>query len=105
SPRLLENDGLAAPLSNRCEDDSFMTGGTIGRNFYWRAQATTGNPLYFRDPNALAGDNGIRELLQPNPDPRFKSGFPILYNTETEGYFLRTDHVQAGEGPGDRGAN
>src|SRR5207253_7723830 len=103
--RLLESYGLAATSFNRFEDVGFMTGGTIGRNLYWRAQATTGNPFYFRDPNALAGDNGIRELLLPNPDPHFKSGFPILYNSETEGYFLRTDHVQLGEGLGYRWQN
>ena len=103
--RLVESYGLAATAFNRFEDVGFMTGGTVGRNLYWRLQATSGNPLYFRDPNALAGDNGIRELLQPNPDPRLKSGFPILYNTETEGYALDTQHVQVGEGIGYRWQN
>src|SRR5438128_2456200 len=55
--RLLESYGLAATAFNRFEDVGFMTGGSIGRNLYWRLQATSGNPLYFRDPNALAGDN------------------------------------------------
>ena len=100
--RLLESYGLAATSFNRFEDVGFMTGGSIGRNLYWRGTATTGNPLYLRDPNALAGDNGIKELLGPNPDPHLKSGFPILYNAETEGYTLRTDHVQVGEGLGYR---
>ncbi len=103
--RLLESYGLAATAFNRMEDVGFMGGGSIGRNLYWRLSGTTGNPFYFRDPNALAGDNGIKELLQPNPDPRLKSGFPILYNAETEGYFLRTDHVQFGQGLGYRWQN
>jgi hypothetical protein len=103
--RLLESYGLAATAFNRFEDVGFMGGGTIGRNLYWRLQGTTGNPLYFRDPNALAGDNGIKELLTPNPNPRLKSGFPILYNTETEGYSLRTDHVQFGQAIGYRWQN
>jgi hypothetical protein len=103
--RLLESYGLAATAFNRFEDIGFMTGGSIGRNLYWRVQATSGNPLYFRDPNALAGDNGIKELLLPNPDPRLKSGFPILYNTETEGYALDTEHVQMGEAIGYRWQN
>jgi hypothetical protein len=103
--RLLESYGLAATAFNRFEDVGFLGGGSIGRNFYWRLSGTTGNPFYFRDPNALAGDNGIKELLTPNPDPRLKSGFPILYNTETEGYFLRTDHVQFGQGIGYRWQN
>jgi hypothetical protein len=103
--RLLESYGLAATAFNRFEDVGFMAGGSVGRNLYWRVQATSGNPLYFRDPNALAGDNGIKELLTLNPDPRLKSGFPILYNTETEGYFLKNDHVQYGEGLGYRWQN
>jgi hypothetical protein len=103
--RLLESYGLAATAFNRFEDVGFMAGGSIGRNLYWRLQATSGNPLYFRDPNALAGDNGIKELLLPNPDPKLKSGFPILYNTETEGYFLKTEHVQYGQGIGYRWQN
>jgi hypothetical protein len=103
--RLLESYGLAATAFNRFEDVGFMAGGSIGRNLYWRVQATSGNPLYFRDPNALAGDNGIKELLQPNPDPRLKSGFPILYNTETEGYALDGEHVQLGEAIGYRWQN
>lgn len=103
--RLLESYGLAATSFNRFEDVMVMTGGSIGRNLYWRVQASSGNPLYFRDPNALAGDNGIRELQQPFPDPRLKSGFPILYNTEVEGYFLKTGHVQLGEGVGYRWQN
>jgi len=100
--RLLESYGLASTSFNRFEDVGFMGGGSVGRNLYWRVTGTTGNPLFFRDPNALAGDNGIKELLQPNPDPHLKSGFPILYNAETEGYTLRTDHVQLGEGLGYR---
>lgn len=103
--RLLESYGLAATAFNRFEDLGFMGGGTVGRNFYWRLQGTTGNPLYFRDPNALAGDNGIRELLELNPNPRLKSGVPILYNAETEGYSLRTDHVQFGQAVGYRWQN
>jgi hypothetical protein len=103
--RLLESYGLAATAFNRMEDVGFLGGGTVGRNFYWRLSGTSGNPLYFRDANALAGDNGIKELLQKNPDPDLKSGFPILYNAETEGYFLKTDHVQFGQGLGYRWQN
>ena len=103
--RLLESYGLAATSFNRFEDVGFMAGGTVGRNLYWRLQGTSGNPFYFRDANALAGDNGIRELRLAHPDPHLKSGFPILYNTETEGYFLKTDHVQFGQGLGYRWQN
>jgi hypothetical protein len=100
--RLLESYGLAATSFNRFEDVQILTGGTIGRNLYWRLQAANGNPLFFRDPNALAGDNGTPELLKPFPVTKFGSGFPILYNAETEELFFETDHVQVGEGLGYR---
>ncbi|HUP45736.1 MAG TPA: hypothetical protein VM779_09515 [Thermoanaerobaculia bacterium] len=102
--RLLESYGLAANSFNRFEDVQAIVGGTIGRNFYWRVQAANGNPLYFRDANALAGDNGIPELREPNPDPDLKSGFPILYNAETEDLFFKTDSLQLGQAIGYRWA-
>jgi hypothetical protein len=103
--RVLESYGLVATSFNRFEDVGLMTGGSIGRNVYWRLTGTSGNPLYFRDPNALAGDNGIKELLQPNPDPRLKSGFPILYDTRVESLALDTKRMSFGQGLGYRWQN
>jgi hypothetical protein len=103
--RLLESYGLAATAFNRFEDIQALVGGSIGRNFYWRVQAANGNPVFLRDPNALAGDNGVKELRNVPPNPKLQSGFPIIYNAETEGYFFNTDHVQWGEGLGYRWAN
>jgi len=103
--RLLESYGLASTAFNRFEDVQAIVGGSVGRNLYWRLIGANGNPLYFRDPNALAGDNGIKELLQPNPDPHLKSGFPILYNAETEDYFFNNDHFQFGQALGYRWQN
>lgn len=100
--RLLESYGLATTSFNRFEDVQILVGGTVRRNFYWRFQAANGNPLFFRDPNALAGDNGTEELRTPFPDPEIKSGFPILYNAETEDLFFNTSHVQLGEAVGYR---
>ncbi|HWW59943.1 MAG TPA: hypothetical protein VN181_01120 [Thermoanaerobaculia bacterium] len=100
--RLLESYGLAATVFNRFEDVQVQVGGSIGRSLYWRLQASNGNPLFFRDANALAGDNGTPERVPPHPNPRIKSGFPILYNAETEGLFFDTDHVQFGQGIGYR---
>lgn len=93
--RLLESYGLAATSFNRFEDTQVLVGGTVGRSLYWRVQAANGNPLFFRDPNALAGDNGTA-------DPDYGSGFPILYNAESEDLFFNTDHVQVGEAIGYR---
>lgn len=99
--RLLESYGLAATSFNRFEDVQVQVGGTIGRSLYWRAQVANGNPLFMRDANALAGDNGTNERLE-GKTPTFKSGFPIFYNAETEDLFLKSDHLQLGEGIGYR---
>lgn len=103
--RLLESYGLAATSFNRMEDTQLLVGGTAGRNLYWRLQLASGNPLFFRDSNALAGDNGQPErnpFTHSNPDPRIQSGFPILYNAETESLFFDTTHMQFGQGLGYR---
>lgn len=99
--RMLESYGLAATAFNRFEDTQVLAGGTVGRNLYWRVQAANGNPLFFRDPNALAGDNGTARELR-GEQPKYGTGFPILYNAEVEDLFFNTDHVQLGEGLGYR---
>lgn len=100
--RLLESYGLAATSFNRFEDMQMLVGGTIGRNFYWRAQAANGNPLFIRDPNALAGDNGTPDQIIRHQEPELGSGFPILYNAETEDLVFDTSNVQIGEALGYR---
>lgn len=99
--RLMESYGLAATAFNRFEDVQVLAGGTVGRSFYWRVQAANGNPLFFRDANALAGDNGTPKELRGEATD-FGSGFPILYNAETEDLFFDTSHVQIGEAIGYR---
>jgi hypothetical protein len=82
--RHLESYGLVATAFNRFED----IGAELGvetRNFYLKASLTQGNPLFLRDPGALAGDNGTDELRRTNPDPLLKTGFPILYDAVAEG--------------------
>jgi hypothetical protein len=98
--RLLESYGLAATSFNRFEDVQVMGGGSVGRNFYWRLAGANGNPLFFRDFNALAGDNGTTRVIPPVR--KFNTGFPMLYNAEAEGLFFKTDHVQFGQGLGYR---
>jgi hypothetical protein len=100
--RLLESYGLAATSFNRFEDVQLLIGGTVGRNFYWRAQAANGNPLFMRDPNALAGDNGVPDQILRGEQPELGSGFPILYNAETEDLVFDTSHMQLGEALGYR---
>ncbi|HYI07864.1 MAG TPA: hypothetical protein VEK57_02230 [Thermoanaerobaculia bacterium] len=99
--RLLESYGLAATSFNRFEDIQLLAGGTVGRNFYWRFQAANGNPVFLRDPNALAGDNGTLDEKFNNIGD-YHSGFPIIYHAETEDYVFNTSHVQLGEALGYR---
>jgi hypothetical protein len=99
--RLLESYGLAATAFNRFEDLQLLAGGTVGRNFYWRAQVSNGNPLFIRDPNALAGDNGTERRLD-NKIPQVNSGFVILYNAETEDLVFDPNNMQLGEAVGYR---
>jgi hypothetical protein len=100
--RLLESYGLNATTFNRFEDTQLMAGGTVGRNLYWRVQLSNGNPVFFRDYNALAGDNGTDERRPPNPQPKLNSGFPTLYDAEVEDLVINTSHMELGEGLGYR---
>src|SRR5215212_8170352 len=103
--RLLESYGLASTAFNRFEDMQALAGGSVGRNLYWRIQLANGNPLFFRDPNALAGDNGTPEQRRPSATPTqapLNSGFPILYNAEVEEYAFNTRNLQLGEAVGYR---
>jgi hypothetical protein len=83
--RHLESYGLVSTAFNRFEDLGVAAGIDLGRHFYLKGSVTYGNPLFFRDPNALAGDNGTDAFLRMNPEPRFNSGIPILYDAEVEG--------------------
>ncbi len=80
--RRLETYGLWGTAVNRFEETGTEAGGSFGAHVYWRASATGGTPLYFRDPNALAGDNNTLEHTASYPVPVvYGSGIPILYDT------------------------
>jgi hypothetical protein len=79
--RALESWGLWDTAVARFEEDQIQAGGTLGSSFYWRASLANGNALFFRDPNALAGDNGTSKRVPGVDNPDFESGFPILYDT------------------------
>jgi hypothetical protein len=99
--RHLESYGLMATAFNRFEDTGIEVGVDLGRHFYVKGSLTQGNPVFFRDPNALAGDNGTPELLEPNPDPALGNGFPILYDAEVEDLDIDGD-LETGIGVGVR---
>jgi hypothetical protein len=102
--RNLESYGLVSTAFNRFEDLGIELGVDLGRFVYLKATATQGNPLFLRDPNALAGDNGTPELERPNPQPRLGTGVVILYDAEIEGVDLDGD-LELGGGLGVRWAN
>ncbi len=85
--RRLESYGLWSTAIARFEEVVIELGGTGGKHFYWRAAAASGNPLFMRDPNALAGDNGTPErdprVFPGNVHPALESGFPILYDAKS----------------------
>jgi len=106
--RRMESYGLWGTAVGRFEELQLELGGSVGKNLYWRAQLANGNPLFFRDPNALAGDNGTPER-QPQPTPRpisgthpiLQSGFPILYDAKAGDLDL-DGNLQLGAGIGYR---
>ncbi|HWX25391.1 MAG TPA: hypothetical protein VN083_10130, partial [Vicinamibacteria bacterium] len=80
--RRLESYGLWGTAVGRFEQPQIQVGGTLGPNVYFRGMVGNGNPLFFRDPNALAGDNGTPERVPGNVHPIYQSGFPILYDAK-----------------------
>lgn len=82
--RHLESYGLVSTAFNRFEDAGAELGIDLGRHLYVKLQATAGNPVFVRDPNALAGDNGTPARQTPNPDPALESGVVLLYDAEVE---------------------
>ena len=96
--RNMESYGLVSTAFNRFEDIQLQLGGNFGEHVYWRAQVSNGNPVFFRDPNALAGDNGNDDFRFPNPEIHLNSGFPILYDAESED--VSFDQVELGGGLG-----
>ncbi len=100
--RHTESYGLVSTAFNRFEDQGLELGAELGRHFYLRGSLTQGNPVFFRDPNALAGDNGTPDRdpsLHSNPVPELQSGFPILYDAEVEDLDVDGD-LEVGAGVG-----
>ena len=102
--RHLESYGLVSTAFNRFEDAGAELGLSLGRHVYVKLSATQGNPVFLRDPNALAGDNGTPVFRQPNPDPELKSGIVMLYDAEVEDLDVDGD-LELGGGVGVRFAD
>ena len=82
--RHLESYGLVSTAFNRLEDAGAELGVSLGPHVYAKFTATQGNPLFIRDPNALAGDNGTPNRSTLDANPALKSGIVILYDAEVE---------------------
>jgi hypothetical protein len=102
--RHLESYGLVSTAFNRFEDTGAELGVSLGRHVYVKATATQGNPLFIRDPNALAGDHGIPAQLRDFPDPELKTGIVLLYDAEVEDLDVDGD-LELGGGLGVRFAD
>lgn len=79
--RHLESYGLVGTAMGRFEQPQLEIGGSFGGHVYARAMVGSGNPLFLRDTNALAGDN-LSEAPAPNAGSTYQSGFPILYDAK-----------------------
>ena len=95
--RRLESYGLVGTAFNRFPDLQLQAGAALGAHVYLIGQISNGNPIFMRDPNALAGDRGTD--LPPRPDPKLHSGFPIFYHAEVE-ELERDDHFEYGGAAG-----
>lgn len=80
--RHLQSYGLVTTAFNRLEDVGAEVGVDLGRFFYLKASYTQGNPLFMRDPNALAGDNGTPAFTRVNPRPEYNSGIVLPYDAD-----------------------
>jgi hypothetical protein len=80
--RGLETYGMWPTAVARFENPQVQVGGALGSHAYWRGQAGVGNPLFFRDTNVLAGDNGTPQQVPGSVDPFYENGFPIFYDAK-----------------------
>jgi hypothetical protein len=101
--RHLESYGLWGTAVNRFEIPQIQVGLNLGGNFYLRGQYGIGAPLFMRDVNALAGDNGTPERVPGANKPKFNSGFPILYDARPDDWSLDGER-ELGAGLGFRAA-
>jgi hypothetical protein len=79
--RHFESYGLLGTAVGRFEQPQLEVGAAFGEHVYARAMVGSGNPLFLRDTNALAGDN-LAEAPVPNPKATYGTGFPILYDAK-----------------------
>lgn len=97
--RHLESYGLSSTVFNRLEDVGLEAGFDLHRNVYLKLSVTQGNPVFFRDPNALAGDVGD-SLFDP-ASRQLGGGLGVIYDAEVEDFDIDGD-LELGGGLGFR---
>lgn len=78
--RGLETYGLWGTAIGRFEQPQLELGAAFGKHIYARAMVGSGNPLFLRDTNVLAGDNLTEAAVDPAATYEF--GFPIFYDAK-----------------------
>jgi len=92
--RRTESYGVVSTAFNRFEDSGLEVGVDLSSGIYGRLSYTTGNPVFFRDVNALAGDNGtddLRNIVNGVLDRQLESGIVTLYDAEIEDFDLSSE--------------
>jgi hypothetical protein len=97
--RALESYGMWATAVGRFEMPQVQVGGSVAGPLYWRAQVGKGNPLYYRDTNVLAGDNGAIGPGTTADAKAYETGFPIFYDAKADDLDTH-GHVEWGVGLG-----
>jgi hypothetical protein len=82
--RALESYGMWATAVGRFEMPQVQLGGRLAGPLYWRAQVGKGNPLYYRDTNVLAADNGAIGPGSTADAKAYETGFPIFYDAKAD---------------------
>ena len=98
--RHLESYGMWGTAVGRFEEPQVQAGVPIGEHVYAKAMLGNGNPLFLRDTNALAGDNGTPERVPGSPYRVYETGLPILYDTKPQD--VSFDRLEWGGGVGVR---
>jgi hypothetical protein len=80
--RRLDSYGMWGTAVGRFEQPQLQLGARLGRHAYARASVGNGNPVFMRDTNALAGDNGTPDRSPGSSDRIYETGLPILYDAK-----------------------
>ncbi|HKC25498.1 MAG TPA: hypothetical protein VKF32_12190 [Thermoanaerobaculia bacterium] len=99
--RHLESYGMWGTAVGRFEQPQVQAGAALGPHIYLKAMLGNGNPLFLRDTNALAGDNGTPERVPGSPRRVFETGMPIFYDTKPSDVSF-AERLEWGAGAGAR---